>query len=141
MKQVAVQDRGEIRHDRTAVASEDTFCVCRLMHLLASVMACHEIIRRMVPRLVSCLHGLAGSNGKVPIAYDAYSKLTANSKVTCIIWWTFCGLYLHVVVVPTNIVKISTIKVYIYSMYKTFCSIVGIEVTVSFLHITSTLLQ
>ena len=66
---LAVHDSSELRHDCMAVASEDTNCICLLLHLFASAMACREImIQRVVPGgLVSCLHKLAGSNGKAPI--------------------------------------------------------------------------
>ena len=62
---LAVHDISELRHNRAAVVSEDTICICRLLHLFASAMACHEImIRRVVPGgLTTCLHKLAGSNG------------------------------------------------------------------------------
>ena len=77
---LAVHDRSELRHDCVAVGSEDTICICHLLHLFASAMACHEImIRRVVPGcLISCLHKLAGSNGIVPIP----NRLpTARSRV------------------------------------------------------------
>ena len=46
---LAVHNRSELRHDHAAVASEDTICVYRLMHLFASVMASHEIITKNGP--------------------------------------------------------------------------------------------
>ena len=48
---LVVHDRSELRHDHVEVGSEDTICICRLLHLFASAMACHEImIRRVVPQ-------------------------------------------------------------------------------------------
>ena len=64
----AVHDSSELRHDCMAVASEDTICICRLLHLFASAMACHEIITKSGPWGSDKLSlQLAGSNGIAPI--------------------------------------------------------------------------